>query len=446
MRGALPIEEVQAIIGPLCGALQLAHDQGILHRDLKPANIVAHDFGGGTRVHKIVDFGLVRVQASGVDAAHRGAPVRRHVHLCVAGTDPRRRGGCAVGSVQPGGRDLRAAGGARAVRRIGSGAARERVDDEAVPRAERAAARSSQVGRRGPGPRPGEIAGGSLRVGGPLRPRAPRRRRIGSDHGDARGEARRAVERRTARDLRARRAPRSRPPGQRRVQRDAPRAGAPGRHPPAAPQPRAQLGRGPRAVPPRGADAAGRPPVDHPGARLRRGGGPRLSRHRLHRGAQPARGAEGRRRDAVAAPAAAAGAAHRSRARAAPERRAAVRAQPRDHARRAGGRRRAPDDLDRRHLAGEGSSGDDGDATLRGTALADVELHYVAPELLTGQNADVRSDVFTMGVLAYEMATGDAAVRRRVDARAARRDVEGAAPRIHATRSRRCPSPRPPRS
>jgi serine/threonine-protein kinase len=34
-----------------------------------------------------------------------------------------------------------------------------------------------------------------------------------------------------------------------------------------------------------------------------------------------------------------------------------------------------------------------------------VELHYVAPELLTGQNADVRSDVFTMGVLAYEMAT-----------------------------------------
>jgi serine/threonine-protein kinase len=47
-----------------------------------------------------------------------------------------------------------------------------------------------------------------------------------------------------------------------------------------------------------------------------------------------------------------------------------------------------------------------GDATVRGTSLPDVELHYVAPELLTGQNADVRSDIFTMGVLAYEMATG----------------------------------------
>src|SRR4030095_5900921 len=45
------------------------------------------------------------------------------------------------------------------------------------------------------------------------------------------------------------------------------------------------------------------------------------------------------------------------------------------------------------------------DQTVRGTALADVELRYVAPELLTGRSADVRSDVFTMGVLAYEMAT-----------------------------------------
>jgi serine/threonine protein kinase len=44
--------------------------------------------------------------------------------------------------------------------------------------------------------------------------------------------------------------------------------------------------------------------------------------------------------------------------------------------------------------------------TVRGVALADAELRYVAPELLTGRTADVRSDIFTMGVLAYEMATG----------------------------------------
>jgi serine/threonine protein kinase len=44
--------------------------------------------------------------------------------------------------------------------------------------------------------------------------------------------------------------------------------------------------------------------------------------------------------------------------------------------------------------------------TLRGMSLADVELRYVAPELFTGRKADVRSDVFTLGVLIYEMATG----------------------------------------
>lgn len=59
-RGPMSIAETQAIAVPICGALQLAHDNGLLHRDLKPANIVAHDFGGGTKLYKIVDFGLVR--------------------------------------------------------------------------------------------------------------------------------------------------------------------------------------------------------------------------------------------------------------------------------------------------------------------------------------------------------------------------------------------------
>jgi serine/threonine protein kinase len=53
------IADMMAVILPVCAALQLAHEHGIVHRDMKPANIVEHDFGGGTRLHKIVDFGLV---------------------------------------------------------------------------------------------------------------------------------------------------------------------------------------------------------------------------------------------------------------------------------------------------------------------------------------------------------------------------------------------------
>jgi serine/threonine protein kinase len=46
------------------------------------------------------------------------------------------------------------------------------------------------------------------------------------------------------------------------------------------------------------------------------------------------------------------------------------------------------------------------EATLRAQAGNAGELPYVAPELLMGQPADRRSDVFTIGVLAYEMSTG----------------------------------------
>jgi eukaryotic-like serine/threonine-protein kinase len=44
------------------------------------------------------------------------------------------------------------------------------------------------------------------------------------------------------------------------------------------------------------------------------------------------------------------------------------------------------------------------DAALRGQAAAS-ELAYIAPELLMGKQADVRADLFTLGVLSYQMAT-----------------------------------------
>jgi len=63
-KGRFTLDDVQTIVPPLCTALQFAHDQGIVHRDLKPANIVAHQFGQGQRVYKLVDFGLANLRDS----------------------------------------------------------------------------------------------------------------------------------------------------------------------------------------------------------------------------------------------------------------------------------------------------------------------------------------------------------------------------------------------
>lgn len=61
-RGPFDVDELRRIIPPLCSALALAHAKGVVHRDLKPANVVAHDFGTCERTYKIVDFGVANVR------------------------------------------------------------------------------------------------------------------------------------------------------------------------------------------------------------------------------------------------------------------------------------------------------------------------------------------------------------------------------------------------
>jgi serine/threonine protein kinase len=65
-RGTFDVASFRRILGSICGALQLAHDRGIVHRDLKPPNIVSHRFDTGEIVWKIIDFGLVNI-AGGTD-------------------------------------------------------------------------------------------------------------------------------------------------------------------------------------------------------------------------------------------------------------------------------------------------------------------------------------------------------------------------------------------
>ncbi len=58
-RGPLDPSRVARYIAQTATALELAHGLGIVHRDLKPANVYLHDVGDGTRIVKVLDFGLV---------------------------------------------------------------------------------------------------------------------------------------------------------------------------------------------------------------------------------------------------------------------------------------------------------------------------------------------------------------------------------------------------
>ena len=56
----LPPARVIHLLTQTCGALQEAHDLGLVHRDIKPGNIFAARRGGLWDVAKVLDFGLVR--------------------------------------------------------------------------------------------------------------------------------------------------------------------------------------------------------------------------------------------------------------------------------------------------------------------------------------------------------------------------------------------------
>src|SRR5215471_4575891 len=75
--GALPPDDVIALIGEACVALEVAHAAGVIHRDLKPDNIMlANDAESKPRgyIIKLVDFGIAKLLT---DAEGSGAGTTR---------------------------------------------------------------------------------------------------------------------------------------------------------------------------------------------------------------------------------------------------------------------------------------------------------------------------------------------------------------------------------
>jgi eukaryotic-like serine/threonine-protein kinase len=71
-RGRFPPAEVLEILDPVCSALQVAHEHGIVHRDLKASNIFVAT-AGEKRTVKLLDFGIAKLMHP--DASEAGLTV-----------------------------------------------------------------------------------------------------------------------------------------------------------------------------------------------------------------------------------------------------------------------------------------------------------------------------------------------------------------------------------
>jgi eukaryotic-like serine/threonine-protein kinase len=67
-QGPLEPDRAVAIMLPVLGALQFAHENGVVHRDIKPANILVSTGG----MVKLVDLGLARAAYAGADVTTTG--------------------------------------------------------------------------------------------------------------------------------------------------------------------------------------------------------------------------------------------------------------------------------------------------------------------------------------------------------------------------------------
>ena len=60
---SLPLSERLELFARVCGAIQHAHQKGIIHRDIKPSNVLVTTGADGKPVPKVIDFGIAKATA-----------------------------------------------------------------------------------------------------------------------------------------------------------------------------------------------------------------------------------------------------------------------------------------------------------------------------------------------------------------------------------------------
>ena len=63
-KGPLPPEEACRLVLEACEGLAEAHSRGVIHRDIKPANLFLAERANGTRIVKILDFGISKIEVA----------------------------------------------------------------------------------------------------------------------------------------------------------------------------------------------------------------------------------------------------------------------------------------------------------------------------------------------------------------------------------------------
>ena len=110
----LPVAGRLDLFRQVCGAVQHAHQKGVIHRDIKPSNVLVEDHGGspGPQGHRLrAGQGRRRRRADRPDPVHRPRLGGRHppVHGPRAGGPGRPGRGHAGRRLRPRGRPVRAA-------------------------------------------------------------------------------------------------------------------------------------------------------------------------------------------------------------------------------------------------------------------------------------------------------------------------------------------------